>query len=84
MARFVKQRQKKVVGLLLSACLFFSVLLLFWWGTDALRTANEAEQLRAVKDAVTRAAVHCYAVEGSYPASLAELESRYGLLLNRE
>ena len=34
--------------------------------------------------AVLQAAVQCYAVEGSYPASLDYLEENYGLLVNHD
>lgn len=36
----------------------------------------------AVKNAVIRSAVECYAVEGAYPDSLSYLEQNYGLTVN--
>lgn len=36
----------------------------------------------AIRDAVLRAAVECYAVEGTYPGSLSYLEEHYGLQIN--
>ena len=43
---------------------------------------NMEEQL--VLDAVRRAALTCYAVEGAYPQSLEELERGYGLAYNKD
>ena len=43
---------------------------------------NMEEQL--VLDAVRRAALTCYAVEGAYPQTLKELERGYGLAYNRD
>ena len=43
---------------------------------------NMEEQL--VLDAVRRAALACYAVEGAYPQSLEELERGYGLAYNKD
>lgn len=43
---------------------------------------NMEEQL--VLDAVRRAALTCYAVEGVYPQSLEELERGYGLAYNKD
>ena len=43
---------------------------------------NMEEQL--VLDAVRRAALTCYAVEGEYPKSLEELERSYGLAYNKD
>lgn len=41
------------------------------------------EQSRSsIRDAVLRAAIECYAVEGVYPPSLSYLEQRYGLSIN--
>lgn len=35
-----------------------------------------------IREAVLRAAVECYSVEGSYPGSLSYLEENYGLQIN--
>ena len=43
---------------------------------------NMEEQL--VLDAVRRAALTCYAVEGAYPQTLKELERGYGLAYNKD
>ena len=43
---------------------------------------NMEEQL--VLDAVRRAALSCYAVEGAYPQSLEGLERGYGLAYNKD
>ena len=43
---------------------------------------NMEEQL--VLDAVRRAALTCYVVEGAYPQSLEELERGYGLAYNKD
>ena len=37
-----------------------------------------------LKQAILRSAVHCYAVEGIYPASLSYLEKHYGISWNPE
>ena len=39
---------------------------------------------QAVRDAVLRGTVQCYAVEGAYPSSLSYLEEHYGLVINHE
>ena len=44
------------------------------------RTDAQQEQLLA--DALRRASVSCYAIEGRYPPSLEYLVSNYGILLN--
>lgn len=38
----------------------------------------------AVREAVLRSAVECYALEGAYPESLDYLEQHYGLTVNKK
>ena len=40
------------------------------------------ESAAAIRDAVQRSALQCYAVEGVYPPSLQYLEENYGLEIN--
>ena len=40
------------------------------------------ESAAAIRDAVQRSALQCYAVEGVYPPSLEYLEANYGLQIN--
>lgn len=49
-----------------------------------VRRDIRAESRTAIRDAVLRAAVECYAVEGAYPGSLEYLEDHYGLTVNHE
>ena len=52
------------------AVLFFLFLVLVIW--------------IGLEQAVRRAAVQCYALEGSYPSDLTYLEQHYGLMLNHD
>lgn len=38
----------------------------------------------AIRDAVRRAAMECYAVEGVFPPEVAYLEENYGLVINHD
>ncbi len=42
------------------------------------------ESAAAIRDAVQRSALQCYAVEGVYPPDLQYLEDNYGLQINTE
>ena len=42
----------------------------------------DAESISAIRDAVRRTALQCYAVEGVYPPDLEYLEENYGLKIN--
>lgn len=82
-------RQKKHRGSVLLAygiaIAFLAVLLVFLvvnMSDLAQRTAEES--LRSTEDGIRRAAVHCYAIEGQYPESVAYLEENYGLRIDYE
>ena len=60
------------------------IVVLFFCGVQSVsRTARE-EQLRSAQQAVRRAAVQCYAIEGRYPSSVAYLKENYGLVVDEE
>jgi hypothetical protein len=44
--------------------------------------ANRAEGLRLLEEALMRAAVHSYAVEGRFPESLELITERYGIFID--
>lgn len=41
-------------------------------------------QSRAIEQAITTAVLQCYALEGSYPPSLAYLRDNYGVIIDEE
>lgn len=64
---------------------FLAVLTLFLGSSlsdMAQKTAEES--LHSTEEGVRRAAVHCYAIEGQYPESVAYLEENYGLRIDHE
>ena len=69
-------------GLLLPA-FAVGVLVFFSTALNSLDSGRDAEGLRQLEDTLRRSCVACYAAEGSYPASLSELEERYGLRIDR-
>ena len=56
-----------------------------WLGVCLRWEQDLSEQtVRSIREAVTRSAAQCYAVEGVYPSSLEYLEKNYGLVLNHD
>ena len=49
------------------------------WGVSGLTSRTERERLASVENAVTRAAVQAYAIEGQYPSGIGYLQENYGL-----
>lgn len=48
------------------------------------KQAYDEQGKKTLENAVVRAAVHCYAVEGAYPPSIEYLEDTYGLIIDHE
>ena len=62
-------------------------LALIYCGMSLFRgvsSASSAAQTELVQNAVRRAAVTCYAVEGAYPSTLDYLKRNYGLIYDEE
>ena len=67
----------------LALLLAVAVVLLLFFAQHPARTL-EAGGSEAIRAAVQRSALQCYAVEGVYPSDLDYLEENYGLQVNHE
>ena len=57
--------------------------MLVWYFASRISSRDLSEEgTAALKDAVRRSALQCYAVEGIYPPTLEYLEENYGLEVN--
>ena len=45
---------------------------------------QQAENLKQVEDSIHKAVLNCYAIEGSYPATLDYVEQYYGLQIDHD
>ena len=67
---------RRLLLLLLAVCVLPVVLAL---AARGLGSRADQESLDLTAQAIRRAAVQCYALEGAYPANLSYLEERYGI-----
>ena len=79
-----QKRERSIFGFLLSLILIGGIL---WFGLIgvkqiAAKTANE--QLEVLNQAIRRATIQCYAIEGRDPPSVEYLEEHYGLSIDRD
>lgn len=84
MSRFILSDEKShtlspTTKLLATIGLFVLVFLIFVYATGVLSSGNKQRQLDSLKNAINRNIVYHYATTGSYPASLDEIISTYGL-----
>lgn len=74
----------QAAGLLLSLLIAALVLAAVIYGLRRADDARGAEGARVLEDAVRRAAVSCYAIEGRYPDTLDYLTENYGVYINED
>ncbi len=85
MNRFQKARSRGPgLGRLASVLVFLAVLGLFILGLDHISDVTARQEAEGLENSIRQSAVHCYALEGFYPDSLAYLEEHYGLRYDRE
>lgn len=73
-----------ILGYLASAVLVAACLYLFLVGTTGVAEKTKEENLNSLIEAVRRASVQCYAIEGRYPPSVEYLEEHYGISIDRD
>ena len=71
-----------LIGVLLVVCILLVYVVSAFMSLDRFFEATSGERLAAVEDAIRKAAVQCYALEGSYPPDIGYLEEHYGIQLN--
>lgn len=79
-----KKPSRAFFGYLLSGLLIGGVLYLFLIGAKEIASKTESEQLNVLDQAIRRAVIQCYAIEGRYPPSVEYLEEHYGISIDRE
>ena len=49
-----------------------------------VKSGQDEESKKQVEDAIQRAVLNCYAIEGRYPATLEYIEKHYGLQIDHD
>lgn len=75
---------KHKLMILINVMIFAGMLLLFVYGFQRTDTTMDEEDLNRVKQAVQKAALECYSIEGFYPEDVEYLEQHYGLYLQKD
>lgn len=63
---------------------FIAMALFMLYGLQSAAQSSQEEGLRITEDALRRAVVSCYALEGRYPPDVAYLQKQYGLQVNED
>ena len=83
----MKSRNRKWTAWLPLALSLALFVVMAVWMSGRVREAaevSEREGLRQAEQAIRRAAVSCYALEGAYPATYAELKARSGVAVDEQ
>ncbi len=84
MIHVVRARKKHpFIGYVVSIALAAAFLYIFSIGAGNVAAKTKEENLNALVEAVRRASVQCYAIEGRYPPSVEYLEEHYGISIDR-
>lgn len=81
-----KQQEKKDLGIikfLASVLIFVLVIGAFVRGSESFSQKAHSEGEITLRNAISRATVQCYAIEGRYPPSVEYLEEHYGVQIDR-
>lgn len=83
MGEIVKRKEKRnlLTGIFVPVIAVL-ILLCFLGGISNLSRGREAEDKQQLEEALRRAAVTCYAVEGIYPPSVEYMVEHYGLQID--
>ena len=86
MNRFNKPSLKKRISESMNFSVFFFLIIIiaFLFGISFIASTSSKDQKQVLTDAVSKDIIHCYAIEGYYPPSLAYLEDHYGLTYDKE
>lgn len=71
-------------GMLIPVLIFTCLFIFLAAGTGRISSASKSESRQILEDAVVRAIVQCYAIEGMYPPDIAYLEANYGLAFDHD
>ena len=86
MRRKIKSKKMagSLVGVISTILLFFVMFLVLMFGIQNIAGGADEEGVSALKSAIERATVLCYATEGYYPPSLDYIEDNYGVQIDSE
>lgn len=74
----------KIKQMVIQLCIFICIIGIFIFGFQNTDQQVNAQDLQRVREAVQKAALECYSIEGKYPVNVTYLETYYGLYLQKE
>lgn len=72
------------IELILPVVMFLAIGGAFFYGVGNVSRTSEKEGQRILQEALKRAMVQCYSIEGMYPPDVAYLENNYGMIYDHD
>jgi len=79
-----KRPNMTMISTLTAIAVMAAAAVLAYFGIDGFYKSTDGKSLTVLEDAIKKAAVQCYAIEGSYPPDLQYLADHYGIILNED
>lgn len=73
-----------MISTLTAIAVMVAVAILAYFSIDGFDKNTSGKSQTALENAIKKAAVQCYAIEGSYPPDLQYLADHYGIILNED
>ncbi len=73
---------KKHKAIITTLAISLTIMVVLICGVNNLSEDKKQQDLQRLEDALIRAAVNCYSVEGFYPAEVVYLEQHYGVIID--
>lgn len=77
-------KMKVLFRVLLRPILMIAALIIVVISMGTVSDKQQKETLKQVEDAVNKAVISCYSIEGKYPATVEYIEENYGLQIDHE
>jgi len=79
-----KNSNTYIATLLIPITLFLGLICFFYFGASNTQDAANQENLKYLENAVRKATIQCYAIEGIYPPNSDYLEENYGIIIDHK
>ena len=80
----VSKKRGGIIGILLPVLFFGAMVFMLNIGVNHLTSSHDEESINAVRNAISRATVQYYALQGRYPHCVEYLAELFGLQLDFE
>lgn len=83
MKLYAQSKRFRYRNVVLSLVIFAAIICAFVFSLNNISANAQSESKKAAENAIQKAIVTCYSVEGMYPENIEYLEEHYGIQIDR-